>query len=766
MIRRLACFALSFSAGIFLAQYLLPLRLQPLFAAAFALAALLGFTQRDRKRRLRLLLAGFGLAAALCWNMGYTALTQTPARLWADRVLESGEATVLRYAEDRTNDGWGQNRRWRIRVRLHTENGAHTAYLYAGEELLALEPGNVIRAPMQTADAAYINGEPISSFTSRGAFLLLYPKGELTVERGSAGSLRWLPQRVGHLTGETIARLYGGETAALVRAVLTGDKEGFGDELYAVLSEAGILHVAAVSGLHCAFLLSMVRLLLGRRRGLTALVGLPLLLFYALLVGAPPSVLRSVVMMAFLLLAPLIRRENDRLTTFSAALMLVLALNPFAAASISLQLSFGAVAGMMWLTPRLYAFLCGKEKKESRGVWRKLRRFLAASLSATLGALVFTTPLSAWYFNNLVLISPLTNILLLTAVNALFCLSLLSLALGLLFPPAGAAAALPVKGLAAYILFVSRKAAALPFHAVYFDEPYLALWLGFAYLLLGLCVVKKTPRRGGLLALGCAVLALLAAAGLTRLDRRYGEMDIVALDVGQGQSVIVASGGETLLIDCGTSNGHISAGDIAGDQLLGMGGDTLDYLVLTHYHTDHTDGLPALLTRIRVRTLLCPPPQAGDETAAAVMALMERYDVAVETVTEDRSYAFGGGTLRVLAPLEGLDSDDENENGLVVLCTVGDFDFLATGDMGEGAEKQLLRQKQLPDIELMMVGHHGSNGSSCEELLAAVKPETGIISVGDNSYGHPAEGAMKRFARMGVELYRTDQQGSIFVTVR
>lgn len=760
MIRRLACFALSFSAGIFLAQYVLPPSLQLLGAAGFALAALLGLLPRDRRWRLRLLLMGFGVAAALCWNVGYTALVQTPARLWADRVLEDGEAVILRYAEDRTNDGWGRNRRWRIRVRLQTENGAHDAYLYSGEELLALEPGNVIRAPLAASDAAFLNGDAVTSYTSKGVFLLLFPKGELTVEAGSAGSLRWLPQRLGHWTGGAVESLYSGETAALVRAVLTGDKEDFGDELYAVLSEAGILHVAAVSGLHCMFLLTLVELLLGKRRGLTALVGLPVLLFYAVLVGASPSVLRSVIMLAFLLLAPLLRRENDRLTALSAALMLILLQNPFAAASISLQLSFGAVAGMLWLTPRLHAALTGGRL---RG---RLWRFFATGLSATLGALVFTTPLSAWYFNNLVLISPVTNLLCLTAVEAMFLLSLLSIGLWALCPPLAAVAALPVKGLAAYILFISREAAALPFHAVYFDDLYLPLWLGFAYLLLGLCVLRRGTRRRNVLAVCSAVLTLALAAGLTGLEYRYGAMDILALDVGQGQSVIVTSNGETALIDCGSSTGYLSAGDIAGDRLLELGADTLDYLVLTHYHTDHTDGLPALLTRIRVKRLLCPPPRAGDETAEAVMALMERYGVPVEQIGEDVAYPLGEGTLRVLSPLVGLDSEDENENGLSVLCTVGSFDLLATGDMGMGAERQLLAQKQLPDIELLMVGHHGSNGSSCEEFLAAVKPELGIISVGDNSYGHPADGALKRLAKQGVAVYRTDRLEGVRVSVR
>ncbi|MGM9662521.1 MAG: DNA internalization-related competence protein ComEC/Rec2 [Oscillospiraceae bacterium] len=761
MIRRLATFALSFAAGIFLAQYLAPLRWQPLLAAAFALLALTGLLQKEKKRRMRLLLMGFGLAFAFCWNYAYTALVQLPAQALAGQTLESAEVTVLDYAEERSADGWGLQSKYRVRVRLESGTGRHNACLYAGEELLALEPGNRLRATMAVTDASRVGDEEIASFTSRNIFLLLFPRGGLETEPGDAGSLRYLPQRLARRVQEEIAALYEGDAAALVQALLTGDKSGFGDETSTALSEAGLLHIAAVSGLHCMFLLSLVQLLLGRRRRFAvAAVGVPLLLLYALMVGATPSVLRAVVMLLFLLLAPLLGRESDRLTAFSAALMLLLLLNPFAAASVSLQLSFAAAAGILWLTPKLYRFLCAAPLKG------RLWRSFSATVSATFGALVFTAPLSAWYFNILVLVSPLSNLLCLWAVSVLFALALLSLALGLVCPPAAVIAAFPAKWLAAYILFVCRGLSRLPYHAVYFDSPYIACWLGFAYLLLGFCCLLRGGRRQNLLAVLSGVLTLLLCIGLTRLDCRYGELNIVALDVGQGQSIAVTSGSAAALIDCGSSNSYLSAGDIAGDALLSAGAYTLDYLVLTHYHTDHTDGLPVLFSRLEVEKLLAPEPKEGDEVAAAVLRLAERYGTEVVFITEDASYPLGAATLRLLAPVEGLSQEDENENGLAVLCSAGDFDFLVTGDMSAETELALLGQKQLPDLEVLMVGHHGSKYSSGETFLDAVDAETGIISVGDNSYGHPTEEALERLAEQGMEVYRTDLQGDVRISVR
>ena len=135
MTRPLAWFALSFSVGVFLAQYLSAL--QPWLAAAFVLLGAAGLLQKDRVRKYRITLVGFGAAFALLWNMGYTALVQTPARAYVDADLQDGEAVVWNYAEPLSSAEWDEWTRCRIRVQLVTETGKHSAYLYAGDELLS-----------------------------------------------------------------------------------------------------------------------------------------------------------------------------------------------------------------------------------------------------------------------------------------------------------------------------------------------------------------------------------------------------------------------------------------------------------------------------------------------------------------------------------------------------------------------------------------------------------------------------------------------------
>lgn len=145
-----------------------------------------------------------------------------------------------------------------------------------------------------------------------------------------------------------------------------------------------------------------------------------------------------------------------------------------------------------------------------------------------------------------------------------------------------------------------------------------------------------------------------------------------------------------------------------------------------------------------------------------LLRLAEKNGIEVVYVRRTVECPLGGAALTLYPPVgEG----DLNEQGLTALCSAGDFDVLITGDMAGSTERKLVGQYDLPDIEVLMVGHHGSRYSSSQELLQAVRPETAIISVGDNSYGHPTQEAMDRLSQAGAEIYRTDRQGNILVTV-
>lgn len=743
--RILATFTGAFALGIFLAQYLLPVEwLLPCGAAAFVLAFGRLFLRNDTGRRV--LLVGVGLALAFGYDWLYIRQVQRPMEELAGTQREM-TMTLCDYA---ISTGYGA----KVTVRLEDFPGK--AVYYGEEKLLELEPGQTVTDLVQLQSAARIRDDDVTSFTSKGVFLLAYRRGEASYGEGTSASPRWWPVRMGRAMQSRIAELSMGDEAGFLTAILTGDKSRLSDEGAAALSEAGLYHILAVSGMHCGFLLALVTYLTGKhRRRLTALCALPLLAFYAALTGGSPSVLRSCVMLAFLLAAPVCRRDSDGPTALLAALFLILLANPFAAASISLQLSFTAMAGILFLTPRLYRLLMHGRKGN------RVTRFLAAGFSATMGALVFTVPLSGWYFGTLTLISPLSNLLCLWAASGVFVLGLVTVLLGFFcLPPAKLLAVVPAL-LTRYILLMAGLLAKIPYHAAYFANPYLKYWLAYAYILfLTAWLRRKAPRRKYALAaiLTCLTLALTVKLGEWRY---HAGLDVKVLDVGQGQCVLLASGGDFTLVDCGSGNSWYGPGEIASQHLRAMGCRKLDRLVLTHYDSDHISGVRSLLARMDVDTLLVPE-LADDGLGGEILELAREHGVTVETVESRTELPMGKAVLTVLPPVgEG----EDNERGLSVLASAEDADILITGDMDAATERKFLEAYDLPDIEVLVAGHHGSKYSTSNDLLDALTPETACISVGSNSYGHPADETMRRLAEHGCAIYRTDMQGTIHLSL-
>lgn len=744
--RRLAIFAGGFSLGAFL--YCYPLRLLPgdgwpLAAAGLALALGVALLSWEWGRRGVILFAALSLG--LGWSWLYARQVQRPARTLAGQRLNF-TATLCDYASE-TDFG--------ARVTVRLEGVPGKVMLYAGEELLDLVPGQTVSGQALFSDAALIRDEDVTTFTSKGVFLLAYGRGELTVGEGTRGSLRWLPVRMGRAMRERIQVLFSGDAAGFLTAILTGDRGEVSEEAYLALTEAGLSHILAVSGMHCGFLMALAGLLLQSRK-LQALLGIPLLAFYAALTGGSPSVLRACVMLSLPLLAILVRRESDGPTSLLTALFLILLANPFAAASVSLQLSFAAMTGILWLTPKLYRGLTGEKKRGK--VWGKVFRFLAVTFSTSMGAMVFTVPLAAYYFGALVLIAPLSSAVCLWASTWAFSFGLASVFVSFFYPPLGALLALPARLAAEYILLAARLLSKLPYHAVYTANPYLKYWMAYVYLLFAAAyLARRAGRRKYLLASLLAALTL----GLTlRLGAaRYGgDLDVLVLDVGQGQSVVLASDGAFALVDCGSANRWRNPGETAARQLTAMGCKRLDYLCLTHYDWDHVSGVTGLLARLEVDTLLLPEGEDDAGLQSAVLAAAAAHGVRTAFVTEEERLDFGRGTLTVYPP---LGESGDNERGLSVLASAGENDFLITGDMDAATEAKLLEAYDLPDIEGLAAGHHGSKYATSQALLEALEPETVCISVGSNSYGHPAEETLRRLARQGCGIYRTDLHGTV-----
>ena len=615
----------------------------------------------------------------------------------------------------------------------------------------ALEPGDVVRmrAELRLTDEG--GSQEPTFHRTRGILLLLYPRSDAQVEKGSP-SLRDLPARWAERLKGIIGAAFPGDAAPFAKALLLGDKIDLSWSQSREFSRSGISHIVAVSGLHVSILFAFVSTVTGKRRFLLVLLGIPVLLFFGAMAGFTASVTRAVIMQILFLLALGLNREYDPPTALSFAGLAMLVQCPLNIAGIGFQLSFASVAGIFLfyekLSNWLKAWLPGKGKT-LRG---RMERFFTASVAVTLSATVMTVPLTAIHFGVVSLVGILTNLLVLPVVSLIFYGTMAVCAVGCVH--AGAAAVLgklvawPIR----YVLAVARGLGSLPLAAVFTVSPYVVLWLVFLYALLGwlLCARKKRPG----LVLGLGALGLCVSLLLSYVEPLTCDYRVTVLDVGQGQCILLQSEGSTFLVDCGGRRGE-EAADIAAEQLLSQGITRIDGLILTHYDRDHAEGVPYLAEQIDIERVYLPGTEDTDGCLQGVLdAVEEQIDIDSEL-----TIAFGDAQIRIFP---AKDAGSGNDSCASVLFTREKCDTLITGDLSEKAERQLLEDYDLPDLEVLIVGHHGSKYSTCPELLEATAPDAAIISVGaDNSYGHPTQEVLDRLKQAGCVVFRTDLHGTI-----
>lgn len=746
--RKLACFISFFAAGVFLAVWVLSGA--ALWIAAGAAAAVTPLFLLFRgKARIRWILSCSGLALGLLYFLTYTAVFLSPALKLAGHSA-SFTATVISCPEPYSRLGG-------VDARISPASGLpYTVRVLAPREAIdPLRPGDRI-----AVHASLTSGVERGEY-GHGRVLTAMADSVSVTGRGWPG-VRGLGAAAADAVKRAALRVFPERTAPLAVAMITGDKTLFYEMDDGSVSDSfqtvGLSHIVAVSGLHLTYLLAIPSLLIRNRRRYACVV-LPLVVFFSAFAGFSPSITRAGIMCILLAVSVFFRRQQDSLTTLSVALLFILLADPYAAASVSLHLSFGATLGIVLFAARLSRAMALPFSGLSPR-WRRFFSYPSSALAVCLSSMAFTVPLSALHFGRISLISPLVSLITFAPLSAAFLLTVTASGLALVSSVVGAVAAVPASALLRLLIWVARTFSRLSFAALYTDSPVVVCWIVAAYAVFFFLLVRRIPFRRWLVP-GCTlVIALCAVMIVPGLIPTQG-LTVTAVDVGQGQCLVLRSGTSTAVVDCGSTSC-----DDAGSRLLSYlrskGVYSVDLLLLTHYHSDHCNGVPELMRQFPVRAAILPG--ADDEVSwdETILQLAESTGCHVYTAADQpMNVTFGDSSVQIWPPLADI---GENERCLTFVFTHGSFDVMVTGDMPAYCELQLLDSAELPDIEVLVVGHHGSAGSTCEDLLDAVSPEAALISVGENSYGHPSDVILDRLSRHGVAVFRTDVLGTVTVT--
>lgn len=590
-----------------------------------------------------------GIAVGAGWFCGYNYLYLRSAKIMDGRTIAvTAEVTGYSYS---TNYGGAVE----AQVRRAGRNYDVLLYLNEPQHLI---PGDVIEGSFRFRYTAA--GEDLTYHRGDGVFILGYQDSDILAEKTDEIPMKHFPTMLRRRLSVTIDRCFPSDTAFFAKALLLGDRTDVDYESNTAFKVSGISHIIAVSGLHISILFSLVVLLCGRRRLLTTLIGVPVLLLFAAVVGFTPSVTRACIMQILMLLALLFNREYDPPTALSFAALVMLVFNPMVITSASFQMSVGCMAGIFLFSKRITDWINGfsfwREWKGKK-LRVRFRNWISTGVGITVSAMFFTTPLVAYYFGTVSLIGILTNFLTLWVISAIF------------------------------------------------------------YGILAVCMLYSIWAKAAIVVAWCVSWLI-----------RYVLMIAKTL----------------------------SSFPLAAETLLSQGISCLDGVIVTHYDRDHAGGVGYLLSRIPADTVFLPDSPDEDGLLDTILPYCQGDEVYVK---EDMLLRWDDTAVTVFAPIL---STSDNERGLCVLFHNENCDILISGDLSRLGEKLLVKEKDIPELTVLVAGHHGSKNSTCEALLEATTPEYAFISVGkDNYYGHPHADVIKRLEEAGCIIYRTDQNGTI-----
>lgn len=570
---------------------------------------------------------------------------------------------------------------------------------------------------------------------------------QLTGQIRSAENLVWSNSM------RSFAASFKGDSANLVAGLAIGVDQGLSESFLVNMKTTGLTHLTAVSGANCAIVLGAFWFLgkvirLGRNlrfcSSVLALVG------YVLLVGPQPSVLRAAFMMTVVLAA----LEFGRRVWVPAALglgsALLLICDPWLIVDYGFWLSVMATLGLVLLAPAL-ALRFGAH----------LPKPIAIGLAATIAAQLWCIPLLATLQGGFTTYSILANLLVEPIVAPITLLGLLAAVTGPTIPFLGHLFIGLGSLFSGWIVFVANTLSQGPVSLL--DIPTNAVGLGLIALFVLATSIAILKLRFKALVLSALLILLWVGvsvgATVSKLAWPIRQWDIVACDVGQGDSLVIRSNNKIALIDVGKDP------ELVDRCLDRLGVHRIDLLVLTHFDFDHVGGLSgAERGRTIGMALISPFP---DDRPAAETMKRELVDTAEQVVAAGPGLSgdLAGLNWTVFSSLGNL-AQTSNQGSLGVRFENSELVFYTMADMDERAQAE-----SIPEISgsvkptIVKVSHHGSADQS-QDFYQHIQPDVALISVGvGNSYGHPTARVMEILKSTGTDVFRTDRQGAIALTV-
>lgn len=564
-------------------------------------------------------------------------------------------------------------------------------------------------------------------------------------------------------------KLLENKEACLLIGLLIGDTDEIDEETKEDFRNSNLTHMLAVSGLHVSYVLLGVNYIITKvkiHKKLSKIIVMLLILFFILVTGATPSVLRAGTMTIYLIIGGIFYRRISVFSSLNLSLLVIIIMNPYCLFEVGLQLSYAGTIGIVYLYPII------KEK-----IYNK-----ANSILITISANIVIIPIMLYNFNTISLTFFISNLLAGPIIGIIIILGFSIIIISLIFFPIANIFSKILNLLIILFLNTAKACANLPFSKIFIITPTLK-FIFLYYCLLVFIIIKERIQIRINIKLRNKVIAILIILVIINPIKYFSNikqsnLKIYFVDVGQGDSTcIVTPKNKVILID-GGGNSKDENYDIGKQTLLPYLLDKkinkIDYCIVSHFDSDHCGGLMYILKNLKVKNIIIGKQYEEYENYKEFIKIAKDKKINIRVVEAGEKITIEKNLyIDVLWPINRekmVIQNAINNNSLVFKLRYINFSMLFTGDIEEIAEKEILdnykENTELLKSTILKVAHHGSKTSSTKEFINIVKPKYAVIGVGkDNKFGHPSNVTIENLKTINTEIYRTDEMGEISINV-
>lgn len=550
----------------------------------------------------------------------------------------------------------------------------------------------------------------------------------------------------------------------LAIGMMIGDKEELDANITENFKNSNLTHMLAVSGAHISYVILGLNLMLKKTSNrFRKIFIICFLIFFVGVTDFTPSVQRASIMAILLLISTMLYRSQDTYTSIAFSGLVILIINPYSFFDVGFQLSFGGTIGIVLMYNNLI------KRFKTNG---KLKGYIVSSVCVSVCANLIIIPIMAFNFNTVSLTFWISNLLAGPFLGVIIILGFCVYLLSFVIFPVAKIISIPLKYLIYILLIIVKYCSKIPFSSITIRTPY--IFEIFIYYIILYLVFNYTKIKPYFKKLVVIILIAILIANSCIHVQNHGKMIIYFIDVGQGDSTLIRTAkNKTILIDGGGSEN--SSFDVGAKTLLPYLLDrkitVLDYVVISHFDTDHCGGILYLMEHLKVKNIIISKQGKESGNYNKFKNIVLDKGISVIFVKKGDKIKIDNETyMDILFPGNNLISDNIlNNNSIVTKICYNNFSILFTGDVEEIAENEICSQYNTTNklkANILKVAHHGSKTSSTAEFIKMVKPQIALIGVGEkNKFGHPNDGVIQRLKNMNTKIYRTDKMGEIVIQI-